>query len=94
MTKRPTIKELCRGRLLALPSVDEAPREARIAIMCANLAVMRVEMGRIPTVYPQSEADVPDWIDQHDQTKDRLSRAIKAVSGLPEGTLLPSPFLS
>lgn len=94
MAKRPTIKELCRGRLLALPSSDEASREERIAIQCANLAVMREEMGEIPSVYPQSEAEVPDWIEQHDRTKERLSRVIKAVSLLPEGTLLPSPFLS
>lgn len=94
MPKRPTIKQLCRGRLKDLPTSGDASREERIAILCANLHVMREEIGEIPFVYPQSEAAVPDWIDQHDRTTGRLAAAIKAISKLPDDTMLPSPFAS
>ena len=93
MIKRPTIKQLCRGRLMKLPAQDEASSEERIRVLCANLQVMREEIGSIPFCYPQSEAEVPDWIDRHDRTYDRLLTTIKAISRLPDDSLLPSPFV-
>lgn len=92
MPKRPTIKQLCRGRLKELPAAGDASRDERIAILSANLQIMREEIGEIPFVYPQSEAEVPNWIDKHDRTTGRLSVAIKAISRLPDDTMLPSPF--
>jgi len=92
MTNRPTIKQLCRGRLMALPAHGEATREERIRIQCANLQVMREEIGSIPFFYPQSEAEVPEWLDRHDRTTGCLLAAIKAISKLPEDAMLPSPF--
>lgn len=94
MTNRATIKQLCHGRLIDLPTAGQATREERIAIQCANFQIMREEIGKIPYFYPQSEADIPAWIDQHDQTIGRLDAAIKAIAKLPEDAMLPSPFAS
>lgn len=92
MIKRSTIKQLCRGRLIELPARGEATREERIAIQCANLQIIREEIGAIPFFYPQSEAEVPDWIDKHYRTTGRFLAAIKAISKLPDDAMLPSPF--
>lgn len=87
-----TIKEACRGRLLEIPTCHEASREERIAVLRFNLQVMREEMGRIAPFYPQSEKDVPDWIDRHDATTGRLEAVIRKVADLPDDSELPSPF--
>lgn len=92
MTKLVTIRDRCGGRLTPLPSQDEATREQRVRIMCENLQIMREERDQIPAVYPQSESEVPSWIDEHDRTLAQLSRLIKSIANLPEGTLLPSPY--
>ena len=92
MTKLVTIRERCGGRLTPLPSEYEARREERIKAMCDNLQVMREELGQIPALYPQSESEVPKWIDEQDSTLASLSKVINAIAKLPEGTLPPSPF--
>jgi len=93
MTKSPTIAELCHGRLAPLPKPADATREERIAILCTNLQIMREEMGRLPWFYPQSETEVPDWIDKSDRVIERCNAAIRAISNLPDEALLPSPFV-
>ena len=93
MTKRPTIKELFRGRLIELPRQGEASHDARIAILHGNLRVMGEEIGRIPYPFPQSDAEVQQWIDQRDRTLDLLDTAIRGVANLPADTLIPSPFI-
>lgn len=92
MTGNPTIKELCNGRMIELPRAGEVSRDQRIAIMCSNLQVMREEIGRIPFFYPQSEAEVPEWLDKSDRTIGRLSTALRGLAKLPADTLVPSPF--
>ncbi|MDP4573845.1 hypothetical protein Q9K02_01670 [Qipengyuania sp. G39] len=92
MTKLVTIRQRCGGRLTPLPSEYEASRADRIKAVCDNLQIMREELGQIPALYPQSESEVPSWIDEQDSTLNRLSKAMNAIAKLPEGTLLPSPF--
>lgn len=92
MTKNPTIKELCHGRLIELPRLGEASRDKRIAIMRDNLQIMREEIGLIPFFYPQSDAQVPGWIDKSDRTIRRLNVAVRGLVKLPAETLIPSPF--
>lgn len=92
MTKLVTIRERCGGRLTPLPSEYEASREERIKVMCDNLQTMREELGQIPPLYPQSECEVPSWIDEQDRTLASLSKTNNAIAKLPEGALLPSPF--
>jgi hypothetical protein len=88
----PTIAELCRGRLTALPTPEESTTDARIAIMRGNIGIMMEEMGHIPSVYPQTAEAVPAWIDESDRTTSQIKDALKALSKLPDDTLLPSPF--
>ena len=89
MSKSPNIKERCRDRLMELPSQSEASRDDRIRILCANIQIMREELGYIPPLYPQSESEVSDWISDHDQATDRLSACIKAISKMRVDSSLP-----
>ena len=89
MKKSPNIKERCRDRLMELPSKSEASRDDRIRILSANIQIMREELGYIPPLYPQSEAEVSEWISDHDQTTDRLSACIEAISKMRVDSSLP-----
>lgn len=89
MRKSPTIKERCRDRLMELPSQTVASRDDRIRILCANIQIMREELGYIPPLYPQSEAEVSEWISDHAQAAERLSACITAISKMRVDSSLP-----
>lgn len=93
MERRPTIAELCRGRLIPLPAEGEAARDARIAILRGNIRVMQEELGYVPHVYPQTADDVPAWIDASGRRISRIERVIEGLSKLPDDATVPSPFL-
>jgi hypothetical protein len=74
----------------------DLPMDERIRRYQHNIRTIRESGCAVPTsalVDTLDPAEIELWFADSGYTIDRLQRAIKAVAQLPEGTMLPSPFI-